>query len=208
MKETIKIPLALAIVCLVSALLLSLTYDLTRPIIDDTDQNLLQDQLSGIIKAESYSKLSDENAELFGKLTSASSSPPQPDPAQSASAGVGSLIKEVYLAKSSNSIAGSIFLLSKPGYSGDIKFLVGFQANKITQVSIFTQTETPGLGTRIEEEGFLSQFSNQPFTKKDYDTITGATISSLAVIDTLTETIQFIVADLSTDEKRKLGLSP
>ena len=49
--------------------------------------------------------------------------------------------------------------------------------------------ETPGLGARIEEEEFLDQFIGKP---EKIDAITGATISSTAVIDTVEELISSI----------------
>jgi electron transport complex protein RnfG len=58
---------------------------------------------------------------------------------------------------------------------------------KVTDLTILTMNETPGLGTRIKTEpGFLEQYRGLPggFTEKDVkklDMISGATKSSRAV---------------------------
>ena len=187
MKEQIHIPLALIITCLVSALFLSFTYAIAQPKIEETEANILQQQLSSILAADNYEKLSEANPVLYEKVA-------------------GSTVEEIYLAKAGNVVTGSIFLLKKAGYNGDIRFLVGFAGDRITKVAIFTQAETPGLGTRIENEEFLNQFIDKQLANTDYDTITGATISSSTVINTLVEKVTSLVNDLSDQEKQNLGI--
>jgi len=70
---------------------------------------------------------------------------------------------------------------------------VGFDNElKVKAVRILEQTETPGLGAKITEHGFLDQFAgksgNELYLKKYHkegtlDAVTGATISSKAVSD-------------------------
>ena len=75
------------------------------------------------------------------------------------------------------------------GYSSIINALVGVDLNnKITGIGIISQQETPGLGSNIEKESFLSQFIGKGIEdlniKKDggkIDAVTGATISSRAI---------------------------
>lgn len=75
------------------------------------------------------------------------------------------------------------------GYGGEIRLLVGFYENKtIRSVKILRQTETPGIGTKIEQPSFLNQFQDRR-TAEDVDTITGATISSEAVISGVEEAV-------------------
>jgi len=188
MNDSIRIPLVLLIVCLVSALLLSLTYEVAKPKIDIQEKRILNNKLIEVLDANNFVKLSEEDPVLFAKMSPS--------------------VEEVYLAKQSAKAetTGSIFLLSKPGYSGDIKFLVGISEGKVTAINIFTQTETPGLGTRIEEETFLSQFKDQPVNQDKYDTITGATISSSTVIKTMVENIKRLTENLNSQEKKELGI--
>jgi electron transport complex protein RnfG len=54
----------------------------------------------------------------------------------------------------------------------------------ITAIKILNQNETPGLGARIIEPEFTRQFSNKDLSAlNDIQAITGATISSRAVIE-------------------------
>lgn len=70
------------------------------------------------------------------------------------------------------------------GYSSTIEAMTGLGLNlEITNVKILSQNETPGLGTRVTEPEFLEQFKGKDLASfSKVDTITGATISSSAVI--------------------------
>ena len=88
---------------------------------------------------------------------------------------------------------GKIFKVKTLGYGGYILLKVGVNENfKIKGVKIIHHSETPGLGSKITSEKFLSQFEGKTideiYLKKDnpegkIDGITGATISSRAVVD-------------------------
>ena len=80
--------------------------------------------------------------------------------------------------------------MESQGYSSIIKMLVGIDShNKITELRVLEQMETPGLGANIEKIEFYEQFTG--LTQDDIalkneggeiDGVTGATISSRAVI--------------------------
>ena len=79
---------------------------------------------------------------------------------------------------------------SERGYSGLVKIMVGFTPEgEIKNIVVLEQKETPGLGTKIKGEKFLSQFRDKDPSqfdlkvKKDggqVDALAGATISSRA----------------------------
>jgi electron transport complex protein RnfG len=79
------------------------------------------------------------------------------------------------------------------GFGGELGVMVGFEPNtdQVAGIGITTMAETPGLGTRVTEPTFVSQFAGQHRVddvkvKKDggtIDAITGATISSRAVCE-------------------------
>jgi len=93
---------------------------------------------------------------------------------------------------------GYIIKVNSKGYSSVIQMLVGLDPElNITGVKILSQTETPGLGTRIDEKGFINQFVRKKgddiYVDKDggeISSITGATISSRAVTNGLREEIK------------------
>lgn len=90
-----------------------------------------------------------------------------------------------------NSVA--IGTYTDKGYNRIIKLMVGFDIEgTIKDIAVLEQKETPGLGTKITTEKFLSQYRGKKpaewklMVKKDggqTDAITGATISSRAFND-------------------------
>lgn len=79
---------------------------------------------------------------------------------------------------------------SATGFGGDINVMVGFNVGNDTLcgIGITTMKETPGLGTRIAEQGFTAQFTGQPMQVKlkaaggSIDAVSGATISSTGAV--------------------------
>jgi len=100
----------------------------------------------------------------------------------------------------SGKFLGAVFKVSVRGYASEIETLVGmYKDGDIIAIKILKQNETLGLGSRICEQDFTGQFSN----KKDLSevqAITGATISSRAVIDSVQARAGEIMA-LIKDEK-------
>ncbi|AGB48683.1 electron transport complex, RnfABCDGE type, G subunit [Methanomethylovorans hollandica DSM 15978] len=101
---------------------------------------------------------------------------------------------------SGNSI-GYTFLSSETGAKGDIVVVGGVDStfSTITGMSILSQEETPGLGSKIKEDAFVNQFNALPLSKLSLsssggsiDSITGATISSQAVVDALNSKVESI----------------
>ena len=86
---------------------------------------------------------------------------------------------------------GYAFLAVGKGYGGKVNILVGLEDEKTLKgISIISQTETPGLGDRITKIFFTDRFARLSLSdvslRQDggqIDAITGATISSEAIID-------------------------
>mgnify|MGYP005842646621 CR=1 FL=1 len=108
---------------------------------------------------------------------------------------------EIY--KDNNTI-GYAFTAVGKGYGGDINILIGIDASyNIQAVKIISNTETPGLGTKITESSFTDQFKglslNDVNLSKDggkVDAITGATISSKAVTEAVKNQMDLIVNEI------------
>lgn len=101
---------------------------------------------------------------------------------------------EVYPAKKDNEITGyAVNTYTNSGFSGYIGLMVGFKPDgTIINITVLSQKETPGLGTKMTDPGFKGQFGGrnpadfQLKVKKDggqVDAITAATISSRAFCD-------------------------
>lgn len=105
---------------------------------------------------------------------------------------------EVYFIYQNDKNIGYAFLAIGKGYGGEISILVGVDSDfNVKQVIILSHTETPGLGARITEESFTSQFKGLSVgdiaLKKEggkIDAITGATISSRAVVEAIRNTMK------------------
>ena len=86
---------------------------------------------------------------------------------------------------------------TKNGFSGMIRMVVGFDATgRVLNVNVLEQNETPGLGTKMADEGnplFASFEGRNPGEMKlavkkdggDVDALTAATISSRAYVDAM-----------------------
>jgi len=117
-----------------------------------------------------------------------------------------------YVGKDSNSTVGVAFQAVGNGFQGEIRMMVGMTPDftEITGLSVLEQIETPGLGTKIVEDPtnksdphwFTNQFegvqpepkivalkNQKPSDDNEIQAITGATISSKAVVDILNTTI-------------------
>jgi electron transport complex protein RnfG len=84
---------------------------------------------------------------------------------------------------------GVAFKASGKGYSSVVETLVGMNAEgKIMAIKVLSQNETPGLGMRVTEDSFTGQFANKNTQElSGVQAISGATISSRAVIDSVME---------------------
>ncbi len=103
--------------------------------------------------------------------------------------------------------------IAPDGYSGDIRLLVGINADgSVAGVRALDHKETPGLGDRIDLsksnwiDGFVGQVMNgaddpQWAVKKDggrFDQFTGATITPRAVVNATGRAIQYFIANRAT----------
>ncbi len=109
---------------------------------------------------------------------------------------------------------GYAFVAVGPGFSALIKIMVGLDPDKkhLTGMKVVEQIETPGLGTKITEEKFEGQFrglaiepeieyvKNRPPDKENQiQAITGATISSRAVVEAINRDIKVVLRVLEEE---------
>lgn len=99
---------------------------------------------------------------------------------------------------SDEDVLGYVIPAKAMGYNDNIEVLVAVNADKtqIIDVGILNQLETPGIGTRIiSEKSFLNQFEGLDLKSTNYndiDGITGATVSSSAVISAVQKAVENI----------------
>lgn len=104
----------------------------------------------------------------------------------------------VFPAKRDGKLVGVALEAFAPGYSGDIGVIVGFDLAKdeLLGIGITTQTETPGLGTKVTKPSFTRQFTAHGLESMDLssrdgdiDGISGATYSSAGTVDAVRKAI-------------------
>ena len=74
------------------------------------------------------------------------------------------------------------------GFMGDVTVKATLDGNTVTALTVETPDETPGLGQNCSEEDFTKQFIGKALPVelgKDVDAVSGATITSTAVVDAL-----------------------
>ena len=89
---------------------------------------------------------------------------------------------------------GYAVIAQSKGYSSQVPMAVAFDdEGTITNVIGMDNTETPGLGTKVQLPDFTDQFlgrTAEPLTIDDIDAVTGATISSKAALAAVNEAIE------------------
>lgn len=160
----------LAVIVIVSVVLLMVVNSITSPIVKNTQVEEIKNTLRSIFPEMSQYELEDE----------------------------------VYVIYEDGEKAGYAFMASGSGYSGNIDIIVGLDSGfDIKGLSILSQTETPGVGSRITENSFTDQFkglsASDIVLKVDggkIDAVTGATISSRAVVNGIQEKMIEIIDTL------------
>ena len=98
----------------------------------------------------------------------------------------GENVEAVYRVAEAGTTLGYSVLVLSPGFGGDVQLMVAMSADKtIIGVKIVSLSETPGLGTRVDDAEYLAQYAGKgaDLSASDVDMISGATKSSKAVLN-------------------------
>jgi len=177
-----RMVLVLTIICIIAALLLGITYTLTIENIQLQMENAEKESLKSVLPdAKDFSqKITGKNMEYYKGFDV------------------------------SGNVIGYALIGEGKGYSGPILVMIGVDKDiNIKGIKILSHRETPGLGSRVEEvaggrtvwdllKGKKTEKSLEPWFQKQFrekpidkvDTITGATITSKAVIDAVKDNIE------------------
>lgn len=175
MKEMIRYGFILGFICLAASSVLSAVNSITEPKIKVTRDKQEQEALKEVMAQASVFKPHLQGDEIG-----------------------------YYSAyDASNKLIGFVLKAKGKGYSSDIEALAALDLGlQITQVKILSQNETPGLGSRITEPSFLERFRGRAIDNiKEVNAITGATISSKAVINSLDSAVSQLKEQLLTEIK-------
>lgn len=157
MKETIKLSAVLFIATSISALLITSLHNISVPILEARESEVLNSTFTAMYGSEldGY-ELRDEN------LTADAVA--------------------VYDVTLTDGTTNTVFEMVEQGKNGPIKMLIGYDADSnITQFKYLEINETPGIGSKVTEDGFINKIIGQNASDNEVDGIAGATISSTAV---------------------------
>jgi len=125
----------------------------------------------------------------------------------------------IYRARQNGKPDGIVLMpVTVQGYNGPIKMAIGIQRDgRISGVTILSHQETPGLGAAIDpsRSDWLQQFRGQSLEQPasaewklarqggSFDAISGATISSAAVLDTVRSALEFYAVNQEAVYRQK-----
>lgn len=174
MESSLKnMVLTLFAITLVSATALSVVYNMTKGPIEESKKAKTVSALAGVLP-----EFDNNPAENIKTIE------------------IDGLPAKIYTAQKGDDVVGyAVETVTKQGFSGEIKMMVGFTANgEIKNIEVLEHNETPGLGSKMADEGnplLVSFMGKNPADLKmsvkkdggDIDVITASTISSRAYTD-------------------------
>ena len=168
LKSIIVTTIILTLICGIATAGLAFTNDLTADRIEKLAVETEQKAMKRVIAADSYEK---NVVELNGE-------------------------HEYYTAIKGGEKVGYIFTVSTNGYGGAVKVMTGIGLDgKIIAVEVLdASNETPGLGQNVTKKTFWEQFKGQSGTltvKQEITPVTGATISSKAVTQSVNDALKY-----------------
>ncbi len=109
-------------------------------------------------------------------------------------------IDAVYAARdTSNALIGLVIESSHRGYAGNLPIMIAINSDaEISNLKILANEETPGLGKKVENKSFYEQFLGESISKEFtvnpadsgevlIDAVAGATISSRALTESINQ---------------------
>ena len=164
MRDVTKLGLRLFIFTLIAALALAVTNEITSGPIAQQELAASQAAQRAVLpEAEIFETQEIQTAPEYDQIT------------------------ELYVGKTGDEVVGYVMTASPQGYGGPIPITLGIGADgSIHGVSVGDLQETAGLGSKVGEEPFTSQFPGLAADPAEIDanvqTISGATISSQAFV--------------------------
>lgn len=165
MKDTIKYAFLLFIVATVCTILVVITVNFARPILEkqeaEATSNALNNLYDNIVKYENIT-INTKNYDVVDNL---------------------------YHVTLDNDETHYVYKITTDGKNGEIVYLLALdESGTILDIAYVSQKETPSRGDKITLDDFISQFINQK-NADNVDTISGATISSSAMILSVNQAI-------------------
>ena len=176
MKETIKLGFALLLITAISGAVLAGANSITEPIIEEMRMESSFGALMEIFpEADNFQAIEQDKLEEIKASND--------------------IVTEVNEALEGETLVGYSFKVVTGGYGGDVVTIVGVHATgNIAGIKVVENSETPNLGTVIEEDRFTDSFKEKtteeelvpvdnPSAENEVQGLSGATVSATAVIN-------------------------
>lgn len=158
--QTIQPVATLVIICMVAGALLGAVHSVTSPIADANAQRKAQ---------ETYARLVPEAQEFVDVECS-----------------VAGCTAALEAKDSAGATLAYVIVAQSKGYGGQVPIAVAFTPDgAVKAITVMSNDETPGLGTKVADDSYIGQYvglTAGPLDAGDIDLISGATISSKAVL--------------------------
>ena len=176
MKTMVNIGSRLAIICAVAAIILALVNGVTAPKIAAYKQQVLEEGLASVSTGYELGERNQADREK---------------------------IDFYYELNRDGSVAGYVLQIQAAGYGGPMTMLAGYTIEgEVIGVQLLDNAETPGLGKKAEEPGYMDKFigtgadSSIPTRKSDLapaqaDAVSGSTITFSGIANALVDGSQF-----------------
>lgn len=183
MRDILKMVIVLSLICGLSGLSLASLKQFTAPFIEEQELTFVQ----GPSIKEVFSEFDNDPV----KERKTFSVP-----------GVDKIIT-VFPARKEGKLIGIAFETKSRGYGGELGVMVGFtfEPDSVAGIGMTTMKETPGIGSRVAKHGFTGQFRGHGLENLalrsqggDIDAVSGATISSTAVMTSMTQALDIYAA--------------
>lgn len=154
MKNYLIPTVVLGVICMVITAALAVTYQITQPIIEENNRKAAEASRAMVLSA------ADGFEEVSGDFPENT--------------------VDVYVATNGS---GYAITTTAKGYDSDpLKVMVGIKADgTVEKINVLSNTETPGLGSKVSEDSFTSQVSGMDSDMNGFEMIAGATKSSKAI---------------------------
>ena len=182
-KENLSVVLKLTVVVAVVSMMLAVVNTLTRDRIAVNERKKTEEALSGLFPASEFDEID--------------SIPASTEP--------GISVESVYTAGKNGVQEGCCVELYVSGFSTEeIHLIIGVAAEEYTVVGVevISSSETPGVGAAVlaKNGDYLKKFENtSKLTISDIDTVSGATITSEAVVSSVRTAVNIAAVVLGGD---------
>lgn len=170
MKETLKLGVILLVITVVSAGILAFSNNATKDKIAELKLAGSAEALEEIFGDGYEFESLDENE--TAELTDEESS-----------------VTEIIEVQKGDSVEGYAIKTSTSGYGGDVIVLTAIAEGEILGMRVLEHEETKGIGSRATEPEYVEMFTGQDTSEAATETVTGATVTSTAVLKGVNESL-------------------